>query len=68
MANYRMVRDHIHRAQHELEQARRLLSAEIMRNPTSAGQGDVQHAHLTELHRQVSAALAALSGGTGVRA
>lgn len=68
MTDHRVARDHMHRAQQELEQARRLLSAEIMRNPTSVGQGDVQHAHLIELHRQVSAALKALVAGTGGRA
>lgn len=60
MADLRVARDHIHRAQGELEQAQRLLSADIMKNPTATGQRDVQHAQLVDLHRQVSAALATL--------
>ena len=65
MSDLREARDHIHRAQHELELARSILSAEIMRNPSSSKPGDVQHVHVIEMHRQVSAALGALLACTG---
>ncbi len=65
MADLRVARDHIHHAQVELERARSLLSADIMRKPSSTGQGDMNHAQLVELHRKVSQALAALLAGAG---
>ncbi len=64
MADLRAARDHIHQAQVELEQARSLLSADIIKTPSSSGQCDLHHHQLVELHRQVSAALAALLVGT----
>lgn len=64
MADLRVVRGHILHAQAELEQARDLLSRDIIKNPTATGPSDVDHAQLTDLHRQVSAALVALLAGT----
>lgn len=58
------ARDHIIAAQKRLEEARNLLSAEIMGYPKPVAAGDTSHAHLLERHKQVSAALAALSGAT----
>lgn len=64
MSDLRGARDHIRQAQIELEQARRLLSAEMLKHPTATGHSDVEHSQQVDLHRQVSAALAALMAGT----
>ena len=63
MADLKVVRDHIRKAQAELEQARRLLSGDIIKRPTSTGKCDVDHTQLVDLHQQVSAALATLMAG-----
>lgn len=67
MADLRVARDHIRIAQRELEQAQRLLGGEIMKKHGGSGQADAEQTQLTELHRKVSAALATLLAGTGMR-
>lgn len=64
MADLREARDHIRHAQVELEEARRLLSADMIKSPSSNGRSDVEHGQLVDLHRKVSDALSNLMAGT----